>query len=670
MAFDAKTNWKYDDPVMEDDFNRWEKGIKDAHNLVDAIGTDLTTFKKRRDNPHAVTKAQVGLGNVDNVKQASKDEFDTHDTDNIRHVTATERTKWNAAEENALDWVKSFGIGTDRAIYLRDDDLNVVREGGLYYVGANTVNKPVTDNGYLLVLPYTSTYTAQIYLTNGKGNMYTRVSTNVGSTWEAWKTLETTAGAQAKVNAHANLKNNPHEVTSEQVSLTSYRPATDSGDLYPIGFTMFFIGADDTGYPTTHGIVVNMKYNSTRFTQWYFSHGGGGHATVGNAQFRHWYTGVGWSQWYRVETTEGAQDKADKALMDAKTYADGKSSLFTSDTRDVNDPPSKYSRQLFFEFKRLTAIGLSAAGTYCTVITDGRWTGSSGGRKNQIALTDNGKMFMRLGSADESSWGSWVEMETTAGAQTKANKALSDAQAYSMNQVAVGSTADPNTTQEAYILTNHANSPGGGIYWHIHTFFYSSKTGNRSQTAVSYSGSTPRMMIRHMYGGTWSPWEELSKEGHKHVWADITDVGNASTSTRGIVQLSTATNSTSTTLAATPSAVKSAYDLAAGRETLSGAQAKANAAEANAKSYINSKIQSGMGTQKVPPNTVGTGKIVFPKAFAKTPNVVVSLVSGRPDTRSITLWDSDLNTTGCTVYLWNGSNSELDFRYYWVAHEQ
>jgi phage-related tail fiber protein len=39
----------------------------------------------------------------------------------------------------------------------------------------------------------------------------------------------------------------------------------------------------------------------------------------------------------------------------------------------------------------------------------------------------------------------------------------------------------------------------------------------------------------------------------------------ASTSTAGIVQLSTSTTSTSTTLAATPSAVKAAYDLAAGK---------------------------------------------------------------------------------------------------------
>ncbi|MEC1349183.1 phage baseplate upper protein [Bacillus licheniformis] len=50
------------------------------------------------DNPHKVTKAQVGLSNVDNVKQASKSEFDTHNNDTTRHITADERTKWNAGQ--------------------------------------------------------------------------------------------------------------------------------------------------------------------------------------------------------------------------------------------------------------------------------------------------------------------------------------------------------------------------------------------------------------------------------------------------------------------------------------------------------------------------------------------------------------------------------------------
>ncbi|WP_342505860.1 pyocin knob domain-containing protein [Sporosarcina sp. FSL K6-2383] len=77
----------------------------------------------------------------------------------------------------------------------------------------------------------------------------------------------------------------------------------------------------------------------------------------------------------------------------------------------------------------------------------------------------------------------------------------------SVNSINIGATTvDPNTTEEAYILTNHANSPGGGLYWHIQTFFYSSKTSNRAQQAISYSGSVPQFRVRHFYQGVWVPW--------------------------------------------------------------------------------------------------------------------------------------------------------------------
>lgn len=46
-------------------------------------------------------------------------------------------------------------------------------------------------------------------------------------------------------------------------------------------------------------------------------------------------------------------------------------------------------------------------------------------------------------------------------------------------------------------------------------------------------------------------------------WLSVGGIGAASTTEAGVVQLSTATDSTSTTLAATPSAVKAAYDRAA-----------------------------------------------------------------------------------------------------------
>ncbi|RRB77540.1 phage tail-collar fiber domain-containing protein [Escherichia coli] len=53
---------------------------------------------------------------------------------------------------------------------------------------------------------------------------------------------------------------------------------------------------------------------------------------------------------------------------------------------------------------------------------------------------------------------------------------------------------------------------------------------------------------------------------HTHPWSQISDVPAASLTVKGTVQLSSATNSTSETQAATPKAVKAAYDLANGKQ--------------------------------------------------------------------------------------------------------
>ena len=44
----------------------------------------------------ALTKSDVGLGNLDNIQQATKEEFNTHDADGTRHITAGERSAWGA----------------------------------------------------------------------------------------------------------------------------------------------------------------------------------------------------------------------------------------------------------------------------------------------------------------------------------------------------------------------------------------------------------------------------------------------------------------------------------------------------------------------------------------------------------------------------------------------
>ncbi|WP_345912132.1 hypothetical protein [Bacillus altitudinis] len=62
------------------------------------LSNDIAAHSNAKNNPHAVTKSQVGLGNVDNIKQASKVDFDSHVGDKKNHVTGEEKDKWNTSQ--------------------------------------------------------------------------------------------------------------------------------------------------------------------------------------------------------------------------------------------------------------------------------------------------------------------------------------------------------------------------------------------------------------------------------------------------------------------------------------------------------------------------------------------------------------------------------------------
>ncbi|MGG1021952.1 phage baseplate upper protein, partial [Bacillus paralicheniformis] len=91
----------------------------------------------KKDNPHKVTKAQVGLSNVDNVKQASKADFDKHTADNVRHITADERTKWNKGQLYKL--TQDNGV---RILIPDGTDLLTLPPGFYYGVNNRLLNNP------------------------------------------------------------------------------------------------------------------------------------------------------------------------------------------------------------------------------------------------------------------------------------------------------------------------------------------------------------------------------------------------------------------------------------------------------------------------------------------------------------------------------------------------
>lgn len=102
-------------------------GLGNVEDIQQASKAEFILHKEDLSNPHQVTKTQVGLGNVDNIQQASKAEFNAHDSDTIRHLTSTERANWNdkytrneidnklAALEMNIDWKESVDTFTDIA---------------------------------------------------------------------------------------------------------------------------------------------------------------------------------------------------------------------------------------------------------------------------------------------------------------------------------------------------------------------------------------------------------------------------------------------------------------------------------------------------------------------------------------------------------------------------
>ncbi|MEC1613259.1 phage baseplate upper protein [Bacillus mojavensis] len=186
-----------------------------AQEKADAVQANLDTHTRNKSNPHGVTKSQIGLGNVDNVQQASKQDFDLHVSDATKHISSSERTKWNNGQTfriTAENGTQKYNL-TEGSFY---DSLKDV--GTVSFYGTNAV----TDN------PSSSSLRGlQLVGQPGIGMGYA-VDVNGNAWWFYynsnhtkinWIPAESITGAQSKVDAHANRKDNPHNVTKAQVGL-------------------------------------------------------------------------------------------------------------------------------------------------------------------------------------------------------------------------------------------------------------------------------------------------------------------------------------------------------------------------------------------------------------------------------------------------------------------
>ncbi|WP_345807520.1 hypothetical protein [Bacillus pumilus] len=85
--------------TSEDSMKRDVESFKsDNDSFKLEIKSELETHKQDTKNPHAVTKEQVGLGDVLNIEQANKTEFNKHQNDSDIHVDQDQKEQWDKKE--------------------------------------------------------------------------------------------------------------------------------------------------------------------------------------------------------------------------------------------------------------------------------------------------------------------------------------------------------------------------------------------------------------------------------------------------------------------------------------------------------------------------------------------------------------------------------------------
>ncbi|MCA1213556.1 pyocin knob domain-containing protein [Bacillus amyloliquefaciens] len=314
MAYEEKTDWLPDDLINEDDVNRWEKGINDAH-------TDLAAHKNDMNNPHKTTKAQIGLGNVDNVQQAAKKDFDRHNQDLDRHVTKAEKDTWNAGQ--------LFKLTEDNGLakYRSGADFNTVTDTGLYYMSSVTtaLNAPVNNNGYLFVHNY-GTYAYQEYTsysssdsTSSGRRKFMRNKISGSDSWTSWREFESVEGSQSKVDAHAN-KTDIHVIKSDKDKWNNAQlNKISNDDGQPLFNVTTDLHAELLNYPS----LTYFSYEKTAANTppaggrgfWTCSVGKSyGHVlamTNDNRTFRKSLANNVWSDWVELDNTEAVQKLVD-----------------------------------------------------------------------------------------------------------------------------------------------------------------------------------------------------------------------------------------------------------------------------------------------------------------------------------------------------------------------
>ena len=218
-----------------------------AYTAINGVATDLSTHTARTDNPHSVTKSQVGLGNVDNTSDANK--------------------PISTATQSALDG-KVDKTTTASQIYGTSPSVNDVVSQTTYGVSTGANNNHIVQrqsNGQITVpqTPVADTDAVSRSFVNSS------IGTNTANFLGTWTALEyrlesaylTFTSTSDYIDYYVDYNSAKTLVTSSNKDSLSIVPGTTKAYSHPtdsLGFSQTQVDAMTDPYSTESGAIATQ----------------------------------------------------------------------------------------------------------------------------------------------------------------------------------------------------------------------------------------------------------------------------------------------------------------------------------------------------------------------------------------------------------------------------
>jgi hypothetical protein len=184
-------------------------GVAHNHNLNGSI------LELRDSSNNVLSTVNLTIANISNLQ----DELDSKES--IVNVD----TKVLAAETNAINWAKSWGLGTTSPNF--DGDLNDIDDTSFLFASTDSLNKPTTQSGWVITIPQSNLHATQMFFNSGATNgLFMRIKN--GGVWSSWIEMESISGAQNKANiAESNANNYTDTQLSTKVDKDGTKQLSD-----------------------------------------------------------------------------------------------------------------------------------------------------------------------------------------------------------------------------------------------------------------------------------------------------------------------------------------------------------------------------------------------------------------------------------------------------------